>query len=137
DKDSNTIACDMEIESLSKKMTKRNILSAAQKVFDPIGFTSPEMVVPKMLMQEARSLKLDWDQELPKELKQKFWDWYEELEYIKAVRIPRNMTGGGKMGFPELHLFTDASKDAYAAVVYLRNGNSVQLVQAKSRVAPM
>src|SRR5437016_4797062 len=59
------------------------------------------------------------------------------MEYIKAVRIPRNMTGDRKMEFPELHLFTDASKDAYAAVVYLRNGNSVQLVQAKSRVAPM
>jgi hypothetical protein len=98
------------------------------------------MVVPKMLMQEAWTLKLDWDKALPTDLRNKFFNWYQELKFIKEIRIPRNLTEGRNLECPQLHLSTDESKDAYAAVVYLRSGVehvTVQLLQAKSRVAPL
>lgn len=44
-------------------------------------------------------------------------------------------------GFPsnnnELHGFSDASQDAYAAVIYLKSGNSVNLICYKTKVCPV
>ncbi len=61
---------------------------------------------------------------------------------LTAVKIPRWMTGGpSSRDSWSLHTFCDASKCAYAAAVYLRcttsQGVSVQLLQAKTRVAPL
>jgi hypothetical protein len=54
------------------------------------------------------------------------------------LKIPRWMGGGPRFS---LRTFCDASGDAYAAVVFLRAEDkenvSVQLVQAKCRVAPL
>ena len=36
-----------------------------------------------------------------------------------------------------LHVFSDASLKAYAAVAYISNGNLSSLVMSKSRVAPL
>ncbi|CAG7648670.1 unnamed protein product [Allacma fusca] len=54
------------------KVTKRVILSCAHRVFDPIGFTCPFTVVPKLLLQKSWSLKLGWDDELPEEITKEF-----------------------------------------------------------------
>ncbi|XP_036140498.1 uncharacterized protein LOC118644875 [Monomorium pharaonis] len=45
----------------SDVITKRIILSAAHKIFDPIGFTSPTSLLPKLLLKELWAEKIDWD----------------------------------------------------------------------------
>ncbi|XP_035232270.1 uncharacterized protein LOC118204054 [Stegodyphus dumicola] len=49
-------------------VTKRKILSLAQAIFDPIGFSCALTLLPKLLLQECCRLKLSWDQEVPKKI---------------------------------------------------------------------
>ncbi|GFS82669.1 integrase catalytic domain-containing protein [Nephila pilipes] len=53
-------------------MSRRNVLSCIQKVFDPIGFTSPVTIVPKLLLQETWRKKLGWDEGLSEQAEKKF-----------------------------------------------------------------
>lgn len=88
------------------------------------------------------SLKLEWDDAVPEEIKRSFLKWKEELNHLSDLKIPRWLENGlSKPSVQTLHCFCDASKDAYAAVVYLRSESEddvvVQIVQAKARVAPL
>ncbi|GFV85893.1 uncharacterized protein TNCV_1421961 [Trichonephila clavipes] len=46
-------------------MPRRNVLSCIQKIFDPIGFTCPVTIVPKLLLQETWRKKIGWVERLP------------------------------------------------------------------------
>ncbi|CAG7725842.1 unnamed protein product, partial [Allacma fusca] len=123
-------------------VTKRQILSVAHRLFDPIGFSCPVSLYPKILLQEAWKIKIGWDKELPQDLVQKFVKWREDLPMLSKVQISRwFLKENVSRENWTLHVFTDASKLAYAAVVFLRavgnEGVSIQLLQAKSRVAPV
>lgn len=126
----------------STKITKRLILSVAQSIFDPIGFTSPTTIVPKYLLQKTWSTKIAWDDKVPEDLQREFMNWYKYLHILRECCVPRTLCQGSidkdKMS---IHVFCDASKYAYAACVFIRveskNEISLQLVLAKSRVAPI
>ncbi|GFV45664.1 uncharacterized protein TNCV_2739401, partial [Trichonephila clavipes] len=49
-----------------KAITKRSLLSIANHIFDPIGFTAPVTLKPKLILQEIWKLKLKWDENLQK-----------------------------------------------------------------------
>ncbi|GFU78535.1 integrase catalytic domain-containing protein [Trichonephila clavipes] len=79
-----------------------------------------------------------WDQELPQNIVNKFMKWFNEIQILKDVTVPRCM----KIDiFTELHVFVDANKGSYAGCVFARSifdsRVSVILVRAKSRVAPL
>ena len=69
--------------------------------------------------------------------------WFRELEDLELVNIPRCL----KNPSPEveelsIHTFSDASENAYSAVVYARHvyedGNiTTRLIMSKSRLAPL
>ncbi|GFV95677.1 DUF5641 domain-containing protein [Trichonephila clavipes] len=108
------------------------------KVFDPIGMLAPSTLLPKLLLQEIWKMKIAWDQELPQNIVNKFMKWFNEIQILKNVTVPRCM----KIDiFTELHVFVDASKGSYAGCVFARSivdsRVSVILVRAKSRVAPL
>jgi len=131
--------CRLEIGRECGKITKRGILSAAQRLFDPIGITCAVTLVPKLLIQELWKSNCSWDEEIPEEVTRRFFMWKSDLHKLKDLSISRWMKKniGGKQ---TLHVFTDSSKFAYAACVFLRvehdRETTVQLVMAKSRVAP-
>ncbi|KAJ8969022.1 hypothetical protein NQ317_012213 [Molorchus minor] len=51
-----------DVKNLQDKViTKRLILSTAQRVFDPIGFTSPATLIPKVLLQRTWEKRQGWD----------------------------------------------------------------------------
>ncbi|GBN70948.1 hypothetical protein AVEN_183526-1, partial [Araneus ventricosus] len=52
----------------SEIVSKRKLLSIVNSIYDPIGFTSPATLLPKLLLQEAWNNKLDWDEELPSDM---------------------------------------------------------------------
>ncbi|XP_021959323.1 uncharacterized protein LOC110855215 [Folsomia candida] len=139
-----SIGCNFAKLEIAEKLTKRWILSCVQKIYDPIGFTCPATLKPKLILQKAWAEKMEWDAELPSEIVENFMKWYEELHYLAKIEIPRWIMGQQvkKDEDMQLHVFCDASQDAYAAVVFLRSENedgavTVQLLQAKSRVAPL
>jgi hypothetical protein len=122
------------------KVTKRNVLSFVAQVFDPIGFTAPAVLQPKIQLQESWNLDLKWDTEWEETEGAKFIKWCEEIENLAKIRIPRHAFPNSA-GDIQIHCFTDASQSAYAAVVYARVIQDqkviVQLLLAKSRLAPI
>ncbi|XP_076301440.1 uncharacterized protein LOC143219321 [Lasioglossum baleicum] len=127
---------------LPEKCTKRSILSIVSKIFDPLGWASPVIIVAKIMLQELWLLKKDWDEDTPLEFRKKWTAYFNILPQLSSVKIPR-WTGLHSNSIAiELHGFADASHRAYAAVVYLRVLHSlsdiqVTLLTAKSKVAPL
>ncbi|GIX95307.1 reverse transcriptase [Caerostris darwini] len=102
--------------------TKRSVLSTAAKVFDPVGFLSPFVVLIKRLMQEIWERGLDWDSKLPEDLDSKWKKWCAEIEVLGEVKLERCYFSRvvGKLDSVEVHIFRDASIVAYGAVAYFR-----------------
>lgn len=120
----------------SENVTKREMLSASHRIFDPIGFSSPVTLLPKLLLQELWSEKIDWDTVIKDKRRDVFISWLKDLPLIKNIEIPRKI---GK-GILTIHMFCDASGSAYAATVFARveyiGTVHVQLLNARSRIAP-
>lgn len=113
-------------------ITKRVILSAAHKVFDPIGFTCPTSLLPKLLLKELWTEKIDWDAKVTDRQADKFVNWRNDLPALNRIEIPRKF-GKGDL---TLHTFSDASGSAYAAAIFARieykNAVNISLVSARS-----
>ena len=131
----------VEIPEIKEITTKREVLSAISTLFDPLQFLSPFTVRAKILMQDIWTAGLDWDDPLPRTLLDRWHNWVNELQHLSSFEIPRCL----RHPFPDeikLHMFSDASKDAYAACAYLvcrYEGNTPTsvLIASKSRVAPV
>jgi hypothetical protein len=99
----------------------RTMLSLAQRVFDPIGFTCPISLRPKLLLQKCWEAKGDWDQEVPEDVKNYFLLWLRELPLLEEVRIPHWLKGIEESVVNySLHTFCDVSKAAYETAVFVR-----------------
>ncbi|GBN70409.1 hypothetical protein AVEN_118910-1, partial [Araneus ventricosus] len=129
----------------SRVNSKRCLLQAIGRIFDPVGFLGPFVLSVKLLMQEIWKLSLDWDDDLPECLSLAWNRWCNEVPGLGELRIPRylfsNMFNVGITKI-ELHSFSDASQKAYATVAYLRiffNDERIQtvFVASKTRVAPL
>ena len=84
---------------------------------------SPVTIKFKLILQEVYQLKRGWDEEIFGELSTKWEKTLKSVENIGPRCIPRNYFYGGELldaTSIELHGFSDASGEAYAAVVYLR-----------------
>ncbi|XP_043476290.1 uncharacterized protein LOC122507569 [Leptopilina heterotoma] len=116
-------------------VTKRSILAATHKIYDPLGIKCPVSLLPKLLIRKLWDDKVDWDRELENG-KDDFLRWLKDLPILKTIEIPRKL-GRGDLS---LHVFGDASRFAYASVVFARIEDegivSVRLLNAKSRMAP-
>ena len=122
--------------------TKRNFLKKIASLFDPIGVLAPFTVRAKMLLQDMWSAGMEWDDELTEPLINLARAWFNELEILARIQIPRCLQDKERSSDTmSLHTFVDASESAYGAVVYARctyaDGSfSSKIVAAKTRVAP-
>ena len=123
----------------SLQVTKRNILSVTSRLFDPLGLLGPIIIKPKILIQELWLNQLDWDETIPQHLNEVWQNFINTLSKINLISIPR-FVGTTKHSKIEIHGFADASMRAYGCAIYVRcensSGISVQLLTAKSKVAP-
>ena len=122
--------------------TKRNIIGLCARFYDPLGFVSPVTARFKMLFQEICAAKLDWDAHLDGELLKKWNGLLLGLQQSQPLYVPRcSFHGLDKPTSCNLVGFCDASKRAYAAVVYLKmrlaDKCGVQFVVSRTRVAPL
>ncbi|XP_015905345.2 uncharacterized protein [Parasteatoda tepidariorum] len=72
-----------------EKVTKITILSAAHRLFDPLGMICPVTLIPKLLLQSIWKLKLNWDDDVDENTRREFLKWIEGVLYIKKINIPR------------------------------------------------
>ncbi|UYV74543.1 hypothetical protein LAZ67_12000081 [Cordylochernes scorpioides] len=73
-----TLNCMINPEILPSLITRRVILSLVQKLFDPLGFYSPVMITPKILLQKTWKSAGGWDDPLEEDISQEFKDWFEQ-----------------------------------------------------------
>lgn len=105
-----------------EKPTKRSTLSSIAKLFDPLGFLSPIIVMAKIFMKRVWSPKISWDKPLPNELIEEWKKLISKTKTAQKITIPRWIKSANLM---ELHVFCDASKEAYDIVIYLRSINEI------------
>ncbi|XP_037931134.1 uncharacterized protein LOC119665947 [Teleopsis dalmanni] len=124
------------------EITKRNVSSELPHIFDPFGLMAPVVVKAKIFVQKLWQLNLSWDEALPAEMHTQWTHFRQSLCEVNNVKIPRHIFHHKQPRNTEIHVFTDASKRAYGAVIYIRaemtdRTISVQLLCSKSRVAPL
>ena len=103
-------------------VTKRTLLQLTAKIFDPLGLLSPFTIKMKVLFQTLCTEKIEWDEELQGNMRSKWNSLLSELESLNNISIPRcyfNPTQ--KPASIQLHGFSDASEQAYAALVTPQN----------------
>ena len=122
--------------------TKRGVAADIAKTFDVLGWLAPVILEMKTLYRSLWIQKLGWDQAIPEKQVYQHKRWRDELPLLADIRLPRHYCQGRRPTEVTLQGFSDASKDAFSAVVYLRavykaGPPSSALVCAKTRVAPL
>lgn len=65
----------VNFQQTQEKQTKRKILSDASKLFDPLGWLAPTIIIAKTFLQELWLSGLDWDQILPENLSERWLNY--------------------------------------------------------------
>ena len=121
-------------------VTKIVLVSDIAKTFDVLGWFSPATII---LLQRLWEQKVDWDDQVPTSIYDSWLRWRSELPHLSTKHISRYyFNKESQIASLQLHGFSDASEDAYAAVVYLRMIDTfgkvqVSLVTAKTKVSPI
>ena len=111
--------------------TKREVLSSIAKVFDPLGFHSPLTCQGKLIMQALWKEKCEWNEAIPLALQAQVEHWIQASKF--KLEFPRYVGS-----VQELHLFADASEQAYAVAVYaVSSEGRSNLVMSKTKVKPL
>ncbi|XP_024868970.1 uncharacterized protein LOC112452802 [Temnothorax curvispinosus] len=126
----------------STQVTKRSVLSHTARLFDPLGWLAPVIIGAKILIQSTWLQGLEWDQPLATRDEQAWFRIQASLNVLERIRIPRWVSTGSEESKVEIHGFADASKRAYAAIIYIKTMDGpedikVSLLMAKSKVAPI
>ncbi|XP_065190766.1 uncharacterized protein LOC135821698 [Sycon ciliatum] len=125
-------------------LTKRTFLKILATLFDPLGFVLPFVMSGRILFQEMWVDGIQWDEPLQDDLHARAVQWCDEFEKLEAVAVPRclRLSNTEAITATELHVFSDASQDAYGAVAYLRHSYesgavTCRPVASKGKVAPI
>ncbi|KRX64129.1 hypothetical protein T06_1669 [Trichinella sp. T6] len=96
---------------------KRQLISLASRLFDPLGSLAPFTIRAKRLFQ-SHWLK---DDQLPIDINSVWCQWKRELHTLESVGVQRALmvTARDQVHQYELQVFADASEAAYCAVAYV------------------
>ena len=101
--------------------TQRNLLKFTSSIFDPLGITAPLIIRLRCIMQLAWSTGQQWDKPIPEDQLAEFQQWTDEIDHLENIQLPRQLHNyRSQPEHHELHVFSDASEKAFAAVAYLR-----------------
>lgn len=129
---------------MSGTPTKADIIGAISRVYDPSGLFAPTVMIGKLIMQDFwRHPDIGWKDPAPRDLVKRWRRFDDTIREISrcGFAVPR-WVGTSTGDRQELHVFTDASKLGYGAVLYIRTVRSdgtciARIFTSKSRVAPM
>ncbi|EYB96025.1 hypothetical protein Y032_0154g2997 [Ancylostoma ceylanicum] len=118
-------------------ITKRDIVSQINSVYDPIGLAGPLIVNLKSLMREVFDQKIDWKTPLKRSVCDR-WNKLCDQVNNANISVPRSIPQlrGDKM---RLWVFADASSVAIAACAYVQCLTSCSistLISGKTKLTP-
>jgi hypothetical protein len=97
-----TLKYEIKLQNISKKITKRTILSLTAQIFDPLGLVGPIIMKAKIIIQKLWSLKLGWDLHT-------LWNKFTyQLNLLHQLTIPRKVIPFFPHELIEFHGFSDA-----------------------------
>ena len=122
--------------------TKRTILSYAAKFFDPYGFSAPIVVSLKLFIRYLWDKGYEWDTILTPEDCERFQSLLQSISLLDKISVPRFFFNSHIREANTLHLFCDASEQAYCALIYIQTRSpdderSSNLLISKTRLAPV
>ena len=119
--------------------TKRSVVGAVSRFYDPLGILSPVIIVFKMFLQELTKSEMHWDEPLVSPLLEKWKSLIDSLQGNPPLAIPRFYLDLSISDSCYLSGFCDASAATYAAVIYLvislGDKQQIRFVTSKTRVA--
>lgn len=131
----------LQVSCADKPFTKRGVLSVVNSLYDPLGFVAPLTVQGKFLLR-LKSIE-DWDAPLPTDKQRKCESWKDSLQALDRIHVPQCYTPASLVTSQrkEIHIFSDASTEAIAAVAYLKvidscNETHVGFLFGKAKLAP-
>ena len=96
-------------------------MSTCLWTFDILGWLAPAIIKVKILLQRLWEQRVDWDKAVPDPIYKEWLEWRSNPYVLSTKHIPRcYFDTSTQVASLELHGFSDASENAYAAVVYLR-----------------
>ena len=126
----------------NRKFTKRSCLQFINAVYDPLNCLGPYAIRNRLFVQTLWYKDYNWDEsfEDDKELVSKWMAIVQDTEEIARAKFRRRLVVQPET---EIHVFGDASKEAYGAVAYVRtppckdfpNGDT-RFVVAKGKIVP-
>lgn len=137
DKREDTLEISVPEFPTTKPVTKKIVLSHLGSIYDPLGLISPTLATGKHIYREICEEKQGWNDEVPPDLKSKWFRWTGQL---RNVRIPRSITKACRRtkGI-HIHQFADASKlacsTATIVIVESKTGTVKGLLTSKSRIS--
>jgi hypothetical protein len=102
--------------------TKQYCLYQLDRLFDPLEFITPILLLTKIFIQALWKRSAKWLDALTEEETEEWTEWLTNLPILHQMRFPRVL----KKGLPstyksvQMHVFADASKVCFAAVAYIR-----------------
>ena len=123
-----------------KPCTRRGILSTVNSIYDPLGLAAPVTVRGRLFLKQLVNGK-DWDESLTPKEEGQWLKWRDSLHHLEDVYVARHYVSMCNPIMKEVHIFCDASKEAIAAVAYMKsidknNVASVSFIMGKSKIAP-
>ncbi|XP_065180222.1 uncharacterized protein LOC135810660 [Sycon ciliatum] len=121
-------------------VTKRIVLCGLSSLYDPLGLVLPITLRARLLLRQIWQSQLDWDSPLPESLAEQWLEISAMMSDVSSLAIPRLYGPVTAAVDIQLHVFTDASMDAYAAAAFLRvttaGKHYASLIFSKLRLAP-
>ena len=123
-------------------ITKRMILSQINGIFDPLGLVSPFIIRGKILLRQLWVEKFGWDDHITGKMRDDWIDFFKQMMNLDLIKFKRCVRPVDAVNKPMLVIFSDASREAYGCVGYVRwelkDGSfKSYLLMSKSKVAPM
>ncbi|CAG5008036.1 unnamed protein product [Parnassius apollo] len=77
------------VSPVNVEFTKRSILSHVARIYDPLGWLSPFILLAKLLLQSLWRIGLSWNELIPANLRNDWVPFVSDLYNIKSIKIPR------------------------------------------------
>ncbi|XP_055585519.1 uncharacterized protein LOC129738360 [Uranotaenia lowii] len=126
----------------SQRPTKRQVSGCVMSFFDPHGHLAPFTIHGKLIIQDLWRENCGWDEVISDQIAAKWERWIKALPEVEALKIPRcyfSFVSPQDRESIQLHIFSDASENAYGSAAYFRiniNGQvHCAIVAAKAKVA--